>query len=199
MDPTSAEFFQPTQTQRPPGAQLSIRFETRPVEHPGRSLEAGTPKYDNVDFIYIRNPGSKDEFCKKASQITDPWQKQVYTHWKSTQEQPSDGTPVEMVPWLDPALIMELKAIGIKSLEHLANISDMIITKGQILGLGELRKKAQAYIKAATDGAVVIRLETELADRDRKITDLQNQIMEIGAKFDAMNKTERPVLSVKKG
>jgi hypothetical protein len=187
MDPTDSTFFQPQQFQPQNGVRAILRFFTDAEEMTGESLAAGRSIYRDADFVGITNPGSRDEFVKRCTKLTDPYHKQAYAQWKTTQQQPVDGTPLTQVPWLSQSQIKELNAINIMSLEHLAEMSDATI---QRVGMGgnDLRKKAQTYIKAATDTALVMRLETELQSRDRDIERLTKEIQSISARFDAAAK-----------
>ena len=56
--------------ERPP----YVVFETRPVENRTKTLEAnnGLPVYDDVAFVIITPPGSKDQIERIAAKLFEP-------------------------------------------------------------------------------------------------------------------------------
>ena len=166
---------------RPPGPIL--RFFIEAVENKFKSAEAGRPIYDNVEMISIINPGSKDEFIKKVDAAAKSRFGPQYEHWRRTQEQPAEGTPLEMVPFLNPAQVKELKALNVPTLEHLANLHDGAIQKIGMGGL-ELVRKAKAYMKAAGDNSVVTKLVAENQALKGEIEALKTQIAQVNARYE---------------
>ncbi len=190
-DPLDFSAFEQQALQaRPPGPIL--RFFIEAVENKFKSAQAGRPIYDNVEMISIINPGSKDEFIKKVDAAAKQRFGPQYEHWKRTQEQPAEGTPLEMVPFLNPAQVKELKALNVPTLEHLANLHDGAIQK---IGLGglELVRKAQAYIKAAGDNSVVTKLAAENHRLKAEIETLKAQIAQVNARYENVLAGAAPV------
>ncbi len=187
MDPTDSSFFDMPQPMTQGGSRRIIRFETQPVEMGGKSLEAGRPIYEDRDFVFIVNPGSRDERVAQIKEKkNDPEVMAFYARWKTTQEQPKDGTPLSMVPFLSPSQIKELQGMNILTLEHLAEIPDTVTQR--MMGMVELRKKAKSYLDAAKDSAVVTRLESELASRDLDLAAKQKQIDDLCKRLEALEK-----------
>jgi hypothetical protein len=183
LDPLDFSAFETVAAQqsREPGPIL--RFFIEPTENKAKSAEAGRPIYDNVEMISIINPGSKDEFIKKVDANAKERFGRQYEHWKRTQEQPAEGTPLEMVPFLNPAQVKELRAINIPTLEHLANLTDTAIQKIGMGGL-ELVRKAQAYLKAAGDNSVVTKLVAENQRLKAEIETLKGQIAQVNQRYE---------------
>ncbi len=176
-----SQFERAAAQQRTPGPIL--RFFIEAVENKFKSAQAGRPIYDNVEMISIINPGSKDEFIKKVDAAAIARFGPQYDSWKRTREQPSEGTPLDMVPFLNPAQVRELKALNIPTLEHLANLHDGAIQKIGMGGL-ELKRKAEAYVKAAGDNATVTRLAAENERLKGEIDTLKKQFSEISARYE---------------
>lgn len=180
-------FFAPPQ-QQGRGPRPILRFFTEPVEQTGKTAEEGRPVYKDVDMVGITNPGSRDEVVlvaeKKAK--TDDYVAWAYNKWKKTQEQVVDGTPVETVPFLGKAVVLELKAINIHTLEQLAEAPEPAIQR--MMGLRELKKKAVAYIGAAKDSQIVTKMAHELAQRDNEIASLKASMEQMSKRFDEMQK-----------
>lgn len=183
-DPFDAAFFDAAPQQR--GPRPMLRFFTEPVELPGKSAEAGRPVYQDRDFVGITNPGSRDEVIRKAEDKAkeDEFIAWAYRKWKATQQQPVDGTPLETVPFLSKGQVMELKGINVHTLENLAHMPDTAAQR--MMGAIDLRKKAQAYIEAAKDSAVVTKLQHDLSLRDNEIAMLKKQMTEMSARFDEL-------------
>lgn len=168
------------------GPRPHLRFFSEPVELPGKSAEAGRPVFEERDFVGITNPGSRDEVIRRAEDKAkeDDFIGWAYRKWKSTQQQPVDGTPLETVPFLSKSQVLELKGLAIHSLENLAEAPEPAMQR--MMGLRDLKKKAAAYLESARDTAVVTRLQGELAKRDQEIERMQKQMAEMSARFDAM-------------
>ena len=187
FDPAEDDFFfsaPPTQQGR--GPRPILRFFTEAALLPGKSDEAGRPVYEERDYVGITNPGSRDEVVRFAKDKAkeDEYVAWAYKKWKATQEQVVDGTPVETVPFLNKAQVAELKAINVHTLEALAELPDT--AKQRMMGAGDLQKKAQAYMQAAKDSAVVTRLQSELNQRDRTIEQMKAQMDIMSKRFDEM-------------
>lgn len=185
MDPTmDAAFFDAAPPNRQNGPRPMLRFFSEPVELPGKSAEEGRPVYIERDFVGITNPGSRDEVVRRAEDKAkeDEFIAWAYRKWKATREQVTDGTPLETVPFLNKAQVAELKGLAIHSLETLAAAPDTAVQR--MMGLRELKKKAQAYLDAAKDSAVVTKLQGELEKRDQEIELLKAQMKQMSARFD---------------
>jgi hypothetical protein len=184
-DPLDHMFFDAAPPQQR-GPRPMLRFFSEPVELPGKSAEEGRPVYVERDFVGITNPGSRDEVVRRAEEKAkeDEFIGWAYAKWKKTQEQVTDGTPLETVPFLNKSQVLELKALAIHSLENLALAPDTAMQR--MMGLRDLRKKAEAYMSAAKDTAMVTRLQTELSQRDQTIERLQKQMEQMSARFDAI-------------
>lgn len=188
FDPTDDGFFDPAPMNNGRGPRPLLRFYTEPVEQTALSAQEGRPVYKDVDYVGITNPGSRDEVVlvaeKKAK--TDEYVAWAYKKWKATQEQVVDGTPVETVPFLGKAVVLELKAINIHTLEQLALAPEPALQR--MMGLRDLKKKAEAYIAAAKDSALVSKMQHELNQRDNEIAAMKAQIAQMSARFDEMQK-----------
>jgi hypothetical protein len=184
IDPLDfSSFEQQALQQREPGPILRFFIEAR--ENRFKSMEAGRPIYDNVEMISIINPGSKDEFIKEVDDSARQRFGRQYEHWKRTQEQPAEGTPLEMVPFLNPGQVKELRAINIPTLEHLAHLTDTAVQK---IGMGgvELVRKAQAYLKAAGDNSVVTKLVAENQRLKSEVDALKAQIAQVNQRYESV-------------
>lgn len=178
------QFAQQAQ-QRAQRTNLNLRFFIEPVQNQAKTLEAGRPIYDQVEMVAINVPGSKDEVVKKVNDDVKAKFGPQYARWKQTQEQPVDGTPLSMVPWLNAAQVREMQAINIKTLEQLASLSDTAVQK---IGMGgqELRRKAQEYMKSAAGNADTQKLTERLAFLEAENKRLKDAVTQVNARYEAL-------------
>lgn len=164
-----------------------VRFYIEPIKHDGRSQEEGRPIYIDQEMVSIINPGSKDEFVKKVDDKTRSQYAQHYEHWKKTQKELVEGTPLSQLTFMGPAQVEELRFFNVLSVEQLAAVPDSTLHK---LGHGarDLRAKAQAYLEAARDSALTQKQAAEIQKLKDDNAALQKQILEIGMRFDQLMK-----------
>lgn len=155
--------------------RLMVRFYRRAVLNNVRSAEAGRQIYDETDYIHITTPGDR------LSNIDAPVEAEhkvrfaeLWERYQKQQTEPQTGTPVTMAPWISVSLAQELKAMGIHTVEALAELPDVHASK--LMGGNEIRRKAKAFLDSAAAGAEQSRLEAELAKRDNQIEALMAQM-----------------------
>ena len=135
--------------------KLLVQFHTKAVLNPVESTKAGRPIYDQKDYIKIFTPGS--QLTTIDAPITDGNYMQRfgarYEEWKRTQQNIQAGTPLSAFPQLfgNVALIAELNALHIHTVEQLADLPDNAVQR--IMGGIELRKRAGEYIASTKAGA----------------------------------------------
>lgn len=167
-----------------------LRFFSEAIQNRAKSEEKGYPVHDDVHHVAITNPGSRDEIVKKVSdEVLEKFQcRAQYEHWKKTQEQSIDGLDLSLVPFMNKAQVEDLKRQNVYTLEHLAELSDTTI---QRLGMGvrELVRKAQEYLKSASDSARPMALAAENEALKLQVSALQNEIKDLNRRFEAATST----------
>lgn len=101
--------------------------------------------YTNVEMAEIITPG--DPKAMPVRKVTDGLRakyRDYYEHWKRTQTMAPVGTPLEMWPEMTPAMVHQLKAANIFTVEQLAAIADANL--GSIPFGKTIRNKAQAWL-----------------------------------------------------
>lgn len=145
-----------------------------------KSAEQGRPIYRNVDMLRIMFPGDNTKEVVRivrreasGNQPADPdrFPKQ-WAAFQTQQEQVQDGTPIEQWPPISKAQAMELKALKIHTVEHLAGLSDVNLTW---MGARQLRDNAKAWLNEAESGAETIRLQKQIEAMSLQIEALTNQ------------------------
>ena len=158
-------------------SRLYVQFFVEAVQNNFKSEQQGRPIFDEVEMVRVMTPGARDVMVGKATYQYQARFPKQYAAFKAGKEQPLEGTPLEEVPFLSVGQVAELKAINVKTLEQLANMSDA--NAQQIMGNFGLRQKAQNFLAVAKDNAPFTQMEAELAKRDAEIATLKDQIKQL--------------------
>lgn len=129
------------------------KFFVKPVRLPDG-------KYVNVEMVEILTPG--DPKAKPTHKVTDGIRQryaQYYQLWKNQQVMAPTGTPIEMWPRMTPALVHQLKAVNIFTVEQLGACADSNL--GNIPFGKTLRNEAQTWLAAKKDADAIGKAEAE--------------------------------------
>lgn len=168
-----------------------VMFEARPEEDRAASIEAGHPRFNDVDYALITPSGSKDRverpvkdwFEHLAREVTSErfpveWlqkYKAEYAAWKEGREIPLDGTALITWPPITPSLLKELSGLRIRTVEDLAAANEETLRR---IGMGArvLKQQAVDWLAASNDvGKVAARitaLEVQNKTQSQQIEDL---------------------------
>lgn len=148
---------------------------------------AGHDKFTEVDFIEMRRPGDTLSVIVRPVRPTDKasfpkdWEAYAKGHSEVTR-----GTPISVLPGIGKAYEMELKALGIATIENLRDVSD--VDGQKIQGFAALKQRATDFLAAAEGDAPNERLRKELSSRDAEIETLKRQVASI---VEAQNKASK--------
>lgn len=159
---------------------LFVQFYTRAVYSPFESAQKGRPVHVEQDFVKIMVPGNK--LSNVDTLVTPEYQKRFAAKWdayKAGRHQGVEGTLLSSWAALSITMVADLNAMGIHTVEQLANISDTIASK--FPGGSGLRDKAETYLEAATDASVTTRLAEEKEALEAQLADMQEQIRALQA------------------
>lgn len=124
------------------------RFFFDAVENPVATSAAGHPVYDQRELVQYIMPGNPNAPVERVTnEHVERWPKQ-YAAFKAGVEITTDGTPLEMWPVLNRAQVLNMKAMGLHSIEQCAAMSDLAVQK---VGMGghKIRELAKAYLDEA--------------------------------------------------
>ena len=168
--------------------KLFVTFHVKAVMNPLKSTEAGRAVFDQVDYIKIITPGSQLSIidCPVTDGDYTRRFEAKYKAWKSGQVQMMSGTPIDSFPYLlnKVAMIAELKAMGIHTVEQLADLADS--AKQNIMGGIELSRRAAEWINK-TQGT-----DAQLSTLSKKNDDLQAQLDAMKAMIQLQNSAKVP-------
>lgn len=169
-----ADFDDPNKSDR--GA--FVRFFMQPVMNEQKSAQEGRPIYDDKEYCEIIVPGNKTNVpIKPVNDIVKRRFAVQYRQWKATGDSNHlSGTPLVEITWLTRSRVEELAYYNIRTLEQLASVSDEVCTK--LMGIYDLRRKAQAHVEAAKNAAPIELLQKRLDEKDAQIAALENELKE---------------------
>jgi hypothetical protein len=145
----------------------NVKFFYAINQNQAKSEAAGRPVFDEIPSISIQYAGM-DETVRKV----EPKDIQAYPEeWKAFQEgnEPvQSGLPLVEWPMVTGSVVKELQYLGFKTVEQLAAANDDV--RRRLGPLGNLIKKAQDYLDAATaPQSEVVNLRESL-EREKKRT-----------------------------
>jgi len=155
-------------------SSLLVKFFKHPQLNDARTAEEGRPIYEEVDYIQIMQPGNKDSIIIRPATPMDKsrFSEHFSRYTARMDEEYVEGTLLREWPGITRAQAEELAFFNIKTVEQLANVSD--VNAQPIMGINMLREKARAYLEVAEKEAVaeellaanarINRLETMLAE-----------------------------------
>jgi hypothetical protein len=169
---------------------LIAEFFPQAVQNNHRSGIEGRPIFETHPFVRILIPGDKHSIVERKATDTDKQRfARQWQAFQSGQAPVESGTPIEQWPILTVSQVAEFKAMHIRTVEHLAGLSDGNIAK---LGPGgrSLVEKAKAFIAQAKDMAEGQRLAGENEHLRNEIATLKEQVAQLAARLEAQEEVK---------
>jgi hypothetical protein len=171
-----------------PGAERNYpHFSLGSVQDQIASAKSGRPIFRDEERVEIIMPGNP--YTRPVMRVTDEhrarWPKE-YAAFKAGHEICAEGTPLEEWPRLKRSQVLELKALGFQTVEHIAGMDDHAV---QCAGLGgrQLRELSTAFLDDAANAAEVERLADANTRKDAELESLRRQVAELGRTLDAVH------------
>ena len=168
--------IQTQQPQMPNKHGLYCEFYLEAVPDSKATLEAGHPKFKEVDYIMIMVPGDKGSIVRRPIRTGQHPEHDnnrfhnEYVAYKQNVKAPMEGLPLSEWPQVTKSQVLELNHFGIKTVEHLAELTDTNAQK--FMGVFDLRNKARTYIEASKTDAPFQKLHAEIEVRNEQIGEL---------------------------
>ena len=169
-----------------------------------QSEQQGRAVFDEVIYVEVISPGSRgstpvfevERFFAKESGFPprrthhyEQYEPMIEAFKKGDEEAGMSGTPLKEWPEISRSMAATLKAAKIFTVEGLANIAD-----GQLSAIGPegrtLREKALAFLAVSKDSAVVTKLVGELEAAKADLAMKDEQIKELAAKIDDIQRQQ---------
>lgn len=159
------------------------RFFVESVQDIVGSETAGRPIFRDEERVEIIMPANPN---RPVFRVTDEhrqrWPKE-YEAFKAGMEISPDGTPLEEWSILKRSQVLELKALGFKTVEHVRDMDDLAV---QRIGMGgrRLKEAADIFLDDANRVALESRLSADNERKDAEITALRRQVEEMGKQME---------------
>jgi hypothetical protein len=157
------------------------RFFLESVQDVVASETQGRPIFRDEERVEIIMPGNPN--TRPVARVTDEhkqrWPKE-YEAFRQGMEVSPDGTPLEEWSILKRSQVLELKALGFKTVEHIRDMDDLAI---QRIGMGgrRLKEAADIFLDDANRVALESRLSADNERKDAEIAALRRQVEEMAA------------------
>lgn len=175
----------------PGDAKLVAFFYPGALRNEARSIEEGRAIFDDVECVRIIIPGDKNSVIDRPATPDDKkrFAKQYAAFQQGKKEEDQQGgTPLTEWPFLSRAQIEELRYLGVRSVENLAELRDDI----NVAGLQQMKRHAAVWLgktKSAAEAAKTAKLiedqAAEVAALRRALKDQASRIEELSAKHKA--------------
>jgi len=196
--------------------KLVAIFYVNPVHNKTKSTKEGRPIFDDVPYIKILTPGSKDSFHTEIPRLVVDWEvkvdkasgqeqripiygdideeniyiKRFPKQWdafkKNMSTETMSGTPIKEVSWLTASQKAEFQALHVNTVEQLAGMADSMAQK--FMGFQQLKTRARAFLEASGKAAAGEKLADELQKRDELIAEQGEALKAMRAELDALKK-----------
>ena len=122
-------------------------FHYHPVLQPEESRKQGRPVYKDALYIKIQIKGQKNQIRSRLA--TEQDQQEFPSAWSAfckSEQTALVGTPLSAIPGIGPSVELELKQLGIMTVEDMAALPDAAMDKFR--GGMMFRQRAKAYLEA---------------------------------------------------
>ena len=148
-------------------------FYMRAVQNKRRGEAEGRPVFDEVAYVRVLVPGDRNNVVDRKAGEADRerWARQ----WAAFLDRraPREGTPLDQWPYLTVARVAELKAVGLFTVEEIANAGEDALAR---MGpdARDLRKRAGQHLQPQSETETALR--AEIAGLRRRIEDQTHRL-----------------------
>lgn len=168
--------------------KLVAFFYSGVLQNETRTVEEGRPIFDDVECIKIIVPGDKNNVIDRPATKQDRLRfAKQYEGYKAgkTEDTQVGGTPLTEWPFLSRGQVEELKYLGIRTVENIAECRDDITSR--VPGMVSLKRNAQVWLGKAKNAAEAAKTTKLIEDQQAQIAALQEAVRDQGKRLaDAM-------------
>lgn len=167
----------------PGDSGMVVLFFLKPVHNAARSVEQGSPQFDDKVFVRIHPPGERLNIIEREANDSDkrrfPMQ---WNQFKENAPQTANGIPIDLLFPAKPSIAAALKASGVFTIEQCADLSAHAI---ETIGMGAQQwcNDAVRYMEVANKGVKASQLKAALEERDRTIHSQKHKIERLEAEL----------------
>jgi hypothetical protein len=178
------------------------RFHMHSVQDPIASEAAGRPIFVQQERIQFIMPGSPNQPVEVVTDVHRQRWPEQYAAFRRGEDATTDGTPLEHWSLLSRSHVLEMKALGIHSVEQCAGLSDAAVQK---IGMGghRIRELAKAYLDEADQQRITSealaraeKAEARFAALEKNNTELKDLVDRLHSELMALKSAPNPIASV---
>jgi hypothetical protein len=175
LDQGFAEIMAAAQDQSPASKRLSVRFYVEAMEDEAASKASGRRVFKDTEMIEIRIPGSRDIIRRPAAQEDKVSYAALYLAFKQNHSQEAvEGFPLTEWAAVKRSQAEELRAAGIRTVEHLAAAPDSVLS--QLGPIRSLQQKAKDWLAQQEGATEVNKLRSENDDLKARLSTLEEMV-----------------------
>jgi len=170
-------------------------FYMHPVEDKKASAAEGRPIYTDKEYVRIMVPGDKTTMVQRPVRLghfpkndNNRFASQ-YNAFKQGDGQNLTGTPLNEWPMISRSQVRELEHFNCRTVEQLAEMPDTAVQN--FTGVSNLRNLARRYLEQAKEGSALTKMQSELDERDTRLSSLEDTIKEMQSELRETKKTRR--------
>lgn len=165
-DATSRNEFEP---------KVQVAFGLYPMQDDAKSAELGHPFYVDREFCAIHTGDKLSFYFQPASREDKMRFPEAYRRFKDGIKTPIEGQPLDKWPPISRGEVFTLRAMEVRTVEALANLSDVYLEPLGQRGR-DLRTLAISHAAQAKDAAASNKVAAENQALKDQITALQHQM-----------------------
>jgi hypothetical protein len=177
-----AEYELDTQDFEQPAGNKGVyaKFYYRPEQNESKTMEAGRPIFDDVEYIEIMTPGDAKDIRRRPVRDADKMRfRDAYRKFREGDIEQMSGTPLTEITWINASMREELHYLKCRTVEQLAELNDQAC--GRTPGLYDLKRKAGEWLKKSNDSAPFLAL-------NKKNEELQAESVALKERLDQMER-----------
>ncbi len=168
--------------------QLNVLFYMKSVLDPIQSREMGRPIHKGEVWVRTQQPGERDYGDRPLREIPNSPQRfpQQWAAYERSQAQAPEGTPVDILFPQNPEIALNLKAVGVHTVEQLAGLTAHGM---ETIGMGAMQwhNKAKQYLAAMNGAKGYNKLELENSKLKEQLEVNQNNIAMLKQQLDRLS------------
>jgi hypothetical protein len=152
-----------------------------------RSIEEGRPIFDDVECVRVVVPGDKNHAVDRPVTVSDKQRfARQYAMFKQgvKEEDQITGTRLTDWPMVGRAQSEELRHLGLRTVEQIAECRDDIVAK--VPGLGQLKQAASIWLSKAKGTAEAAKAAKVIEDQNNRIATLEQVVRDQAERMEAL-------------
>jgi len=163
---------------------LMVIFYWKSDEDRRQSVDGGVPIYKDYEYVKIFRPGEMMNVIDRPVREDDKRKySSQYQQFQMKKSQVPEGTPLDVLFINNPSVADTLRGYGVYTVQQLSNLTAHAI---DTIGMGgqDYVNRANAYLKAASSGKEVVKMQDEMRKMSNEIDTRNKQIHALQAQVN---------------